>query len=1388
MRKLKSTLVKVDIHNLQNYSMIFKTFDNDIDKISAKWGIFGKSFNDIGTAITSKISDINKNFQATDDLIGSIKNSGDSIWSRLYPSKEDIQSQFVDVMPEINVNNIVDATEKIKTLSKDVANGTTTWQELFDTLPEGQKHIAQLGQQMEGQIITTEGVAKANQKARSSALAHNEALKQQTLGAKAATVAMKALNIVANMAVTWLISEGIQFVVKQFDEWILTIDEAKENIEELTSSIGEIDNSFKSVEKTVSDSGRRFAELSQKVNQFTGANETLNPDEYQEFLDLSNQLADLFPTLSRTYDENGNAIVQLSGDVDTIVGSLNNLVDAERKLANQEIAEKLPDLYESAQKLSSDYSTRLSLATSELEHYQNLLENISSIDIKDIEFKTNAFDNKEINATPEMLTEYAKIFREAGIDGWYSAGLDSSGLFHNIIIDDEEAFFKDLKESELEISQAIDKYVGNYQTKINDASAEISSIKTDQNLTFSNLQHSLIAWVSNNETYSLMSDEVQAGIQNMLSSLNYSELLETYGSYEDLQKYILNSIVEPLKDNKELQDAYIDFFSLSSGDLDRIDAAKVLQDYFDNHNIDIKVMPMVEDEMAVRESLENSFQQIALGGSVRDQSDIREAQESADYKYLQNYLETSDLEDHVDVWLEVYDATKSAQENIEAYEKQLKVINQAKIELPSITETVNDINTKLKPSLDELAKIYQDVFGDDIFTPKNIDISSLASIKEGLNEIGVATEEYENFVKVLTDTESSADDVHKAFNALATDIVGSLNPSLSNCSAENYQLVQSMLESLGIANAQAIMVSTLGYSYEEYLAAKEAATNAGINLEKATFADIENLVTEKTIVGEDAQALLDYYFSKALASGTEIDTTATITELINEYEQLGLNCDRLREYRSLMARDKEGGTFGLGAGNYVPVGYSNQEETVDVTFIPKADVDTHSGSSSTAAETDYAALLEKETSLLEKQLDANLITFRDYLAKRKSLLDDYYTAGKITAEEYYDGLSSLYESQLSIYDKVIGAVTNRIDKEINSLEKQKEVIEESYRFKIDAVQAEIDALNKENEARKEQIALEQAQYEAERARNQRSIKQFVNGQFVYTADMDEVKSAEENLAEQEQQMEISRLEDRIASLEQEMENATASLDNQISALEAYKEQWSEISSVYEEQQNALITAEILGADWETQVLNGRLEALQKFTTQYIALQQAQANAAALSAKIGLDAKAGISTLGSVGTTPAIEYLSSKALKDIPVYHNGLKGGYVGAPEKTDDKLKLLLAAAEDHLTPAVPALLQQGELVLTASQQDNLTAALMCHSVDYGSLALGSYASGGFDFSKLPGTTQSVVQNINLTLPNITNQTGYENQFIFIQKKWLYTSPKRATVKPFFVYKNIHKR
>ena len=201
--------------------MIFKTFNSDIDKISSKWGMFGKSFNDIGTAIIGRITDINKAFRATNgDLIGSLKDS-DSIWKRLYPSKESIKEQLIDIdssVPKIDKENF-DFDHWINALNnvdKQVKAGTLSWQDYSNELNDNEKWIAKWGQETEGQIRTQSDLVKANQQARASTLAHNEAIKAQTLSAKAHKAALQALATIGNMALmygaTKLIGAFIGFI------------------------------------------------------------------------------------------------------------------------------------------------------------------------------------------------------------------------------------------------------------------------------------------------------------------------------------------------------------------------------------------------------------------------------------------------------------------------------------------------------------------------------------------------------------------------------------------------------------------------------------------------------------------------------------------------------------------------------------------------------------------------------------------------------------------------------------------------------------------------------------------------------------------------------------------------------------------------------------------------------------------------------------------------------------------------------------------------------------------------------------------------------------------------------------------------------------------------
>ena len=199
-----------------------------------------------------------------------------------------------------------------------------------------------------------------------------------TASATAATLKVNLLNSALTMGASLLIGFAINGIIKLADELITTSEEIEEMASQAESAIESLSSSFKSDEKAVSDYAQRFAELAQGVDLLTGKNVSLTTDDYEEFLNLSNQLANIFPTLSRHYDENGNAIVHLSGDTDTMVGSLYNLLDVQRQITNQKISESLPDLYSGAKLKSDGYLDELNELVQRRESFEKQLNDISS--------------------------------------------------------------------------------------------------------------------------------------------------------------------------------------------------------------------------------------------------------------------------------------------------------------------------------------------------------------------------------------------------------------------------------------------------------------------------------------------------------------------------------------------------------------------------------------------------------------------------------------------------------------------------------------------------------------------------------------------------------------------------------------------------------------------------------------------------------------------------------------------------------------------------------------------------------------------------------------------------------------------------------------------------
>jgi len=172
---------------------------------------------------------------------------------------------------------------------------------------------------------------------------------------------------------------------------------------------------------------------------------------------------------------------------------------------------------------------------------------------------------------------------------------------------------------------------------------------------------------------------------------------------------------------------------------------------------------------------------------------------------------------------------------------------------------------------------------------------------------------------------------------------------------------------------------------------------------------------------------------------------------------------------------------------------------------------------------------------------------------------------------YYDkrleAQRGVLEAEKESQDAVISAVTNLLDDQIEGIDNQ------------------IKALQKLNDERKEALDLQKAQAALDAAREQKTKSVMRKGRgYVYEADQDAIKEAEENLAD-------IRFNSQVTALEKEKE-----------ALEDYKKLWSEIPNLYEKYQNELKAEQLLGANWEDKISDMRLSTYESFKDNYFDLQ------------------------------------------------------------------------------------------------------------------------------------------------------------------------------------------
>ena len=455
----------------------------------------------------------------------------------------------------------------------------------------------------------------------------------KTIGLTVATTAL-------NAAMTMGISVIVTGLISAFTAWINKSEEITEKAQEATDKINSISESLKTNTETVENAKRRYAELAQEVEnlgKITQSQGTLSNEEYEEFLDLSNQLAGIFPSLTKNYDENGNAILDLSGDVNTIVSSLDDLIQKEKELANQKIMEEFPDVFKGYAQDVSDAEAKVKSAQTEFDKINNAYQQLSNgSTAQSFDLQGNGWFTNE-NGEKVTLSM-----------GEYIANLEALGLkYEKTQLKVKNQFGGDtiagyLVEATGDIDTAFTSKLETARENLQYAQQQLEGEK-------SSIDSYLNTWLQTEFSYNQIEDSgLQTAIQDMLFNFDFSSLPETVdkNDWNAVSEYLRRNIlfaINNVQDNPEISSAISEVFTNAELTPDeKANYLQQIQDFFgEDSAIVISLKPQIEETNTLQKQLNASVDKFKS-----KPIDITPYQEALDDEYQK--IQDWGLEDYAD--------------------------------------------------------------------------------------------------------------------------------------------------------------------------------------------------------------------------------------------------------------------------------------------------------------------------------------------------------------------------------------------------------------------------------------------------------------------------------------------------------------------------------------------------------------------------------------------------------------------------------------------------------------------------------------------------------------------------------------------------------------------
>lgn len=385
------------------------------------------------------------------------------------------------------------------------------------------------------------------------------------------------LSGLVNFGTSLAISTAISLAIKGIDELINHQDNLIKKGEEAQSEIKKAYDDYSSTTNTITELSEKYADQTTEINSTADAvtnlatryselhkgvgsdnsNISLSNSQYEEYLDISNQLATTLPYLCNGLDSNGNALINLGNSAGVASEKLKQVLEDEKTLANVTIGDNINDSFkgsfaqsEKYEKQKAPYQKDSDVGKSVKDSYKkDIKEFESQLDKGYIEFDAKKlgtdvalkYQEKIAKKMKELKIGFENYQLDSGIDP--ETGQIVEGNFGFTAITGSTEQIKKLKQ---ELSS-----LGTEFSSVNyEADKELRALELKQKDTWTSfINDSVKPYL---ETSSALTDipvELTNAVENNLSNIDWSKL---YTQYDGDAKEMLNEqFVLPLQNLDE---------------------------------------------------------------------------------------------------------------------------------------------------------------------------------------------------------------------------------------------------------------------------------------------------------------------------------------------------------------------------------------------------------------------------------------------------------------------------------------------------------------------------------------------------------------------------------------------------------------------------------------------------------------------------------------------------------------------------------------------------------------------------------------------------------------------------------------------------------------------